>query len=147
MAGLKKYTVDASVILKLVVEEEYSLQARRLASDFGDGKVALNAPSIIDYEVGSVLYKMTKNRILEFKYAQEAFGKLLNLPIAKVSLNDFVAVLGVSNDLGIHFYDCLYILAAKESRSALISSDQKLVKAAKRVLPPDTAVFLKDIEI
>lgn len=117
-----------------------------MASDFGDGKVTLNAPSIIDYEVGSVLYKMVRNKIMEFKYTQEAFDRLLKLPIAKVAPTDFVAVLGVSNNLGIHYYDCLYILAAKESRSVLVSSDQKLVNAAKKVLPADAAVHLKDME-
>lgn len=146
ISELEKCTVDASVILKLVVEEEYSMQARRLASDFGDGRVALNAPSIIDYEVGSVLYKMVRNKIIEPKYAEEAFGRLLKLPIPKIAPANFVAVLGVSNSLGIHYYDCLYILAAKESKSALVSSDQKLINAARKLLPADSAVHLKDME-
>lgn len=141
-----KYTVDASVLLKLVIEEEYSLHAKKLALEFADSKVMLNAPSIVDYELGSVLYKMVRDKIIESKYAEEAFRRLLKLPIVKVAPADLVAVLGISSNLGIHYYDCLYILAAKESKSALISSDQKLVNAAKKVLPADaSAVHLKDI--
>ncbi|MGI0048097.1 MAG: type II toxin-antitoxin system VapC family toxin [Nitrososphaera sp.] len=146
MGKFSKCTVDASVLLKLVVEEEYSLQASKIAADFGDGRVALYAPGIIDYEIGSVLYKMTRDRIIGPKYAEEAFGRLLNLPVAKVALTDFVAVLRLSNSLGVHFYDCHYIMAARESRTALVSADEKMVKAAKSVLPTDAAVHIKDFE-
>jgi predicted nucleic acid-binding protein len=101
---------------------------------------------MIDYEIGSVLYRMARDKVIEPKYAEESFGRLLNLPITKVVPDDLVAVLRLSNDLGVHFYDCLYIMAAKESRTALVSADERMVKAAKRVLPTDAAVHIKDYE-
>ena len=89
---------------------------------------------------------MTRHKIIELEYAGKAFGRLLKLPISKAEPINFVSILDISNDLGIHYYDCLYILTARESRSALVSSDQKMLNAAKKVLPTDAAIHIKDFE-
>lgn len=126
-----KYTVDASVLVKLVVEEEYSQNAVNLISD---PKTILYAPSIIYHEVGSVLYKMTRRSVMEKKYAVQAYGNLIKLPI-EVSNDDWnvlPTILEMSLKLELHFYDCLYIHAARKTGSALVSSDRKLLVAADK---------------
>lgn len=127
-----KYTVDANVLIKLVVEEDYSHNAVNLISD---PKTILYAPSIIYHEVGSVLYKMTQKRIIEKSYAVRAYESLVKLPI-EVPSDDWGVlpnVLGMSLKLRLHFYDCLYIHTAKKTNSMLVSSDQKLLVAAGKV--------------
>jgi hypothetical protein len=42
--------------------------------------------------------------------------------------------------------DRFYIAAAKESGIVIVSADEKMVKAAKRVLLGDAAVHIKDLE-
>jgi predicted nucleic acid-binding protein len=126
-----RYTVDASVLVKLVVEEEYSQNAVNLISD---PKTILHAPSIIYHEVGSVLYKMTRRGILEKRYAVQAYGNLIKLPI-EVSNDDWNVlpdILEMSLRHELHFYDCLYIHAARKTGSALVSSDRKLLAAAEK---------------
>ncbi len=126
-----RYTVDASVLVKLVVEEEYSHNAVNLISD---PKTILFAPSIIYHEVGSVLYKMVRNRIIEKEYAMKAYENLIRVPI-EISSDDWNVlpnILGMSLRLGLHFYDCLYIYTAKKTNSLLVSSDRRLLVAADK---------------
>lgn len=126
-----KCTVDASVLVKLVVEEEYSQNAVKLISE---PKTILHAPSIIYHEVGSVLYKMTRRGIMEKRYAIQAYGNLIKLPIEVSSDNWNVlpTILEMSLRHELHFYDCLYIHAAKKTGSTLVSSDRKLLGAADK---------------
>ena len=126
-----KYTIDASILVKLVVNEEYSQNALRLISD---PTATLYAPGIIYNEVGSVLYKMTRRSIMDRSYAVQAYENLLKLPIEISSIdNDWNVlpdILEMALRLELHFYDCLYIHAAKKTGSTLVSSDQKLLTAA-----------------
>lgn len=126
-----RYTVDASVLVKLVVEEEYSQNAVNLISD---PKTVLHAPSIIYHETGSVLYKMTRRGIMEKRYAVQAYENIIKLPI-EISIYDWNVLPGIlemSLRHELHFYDCLYIHAAKKTGSVLVSSDRKLLAAAKK---------------
>lgn len=126
-----RYTVDASVLVKLVVEEEYSQNAVNLISD---PKTILYAPRIIYHETGSVLYKMTRRGIMKKNYAIRAYENLIKLPI-EISSDDWNVlpdILEMSLRHGLHFYDCLYIHTAKKTGSALVSSDRKLLAAAGR---------------
>lgn len=124
-----KYTIDASVLVKTVVDEEHSENALKLISD---QRAVLYAPNILFSEVGSVLYKMTRRGIIEKIYATRAYENLLKLPI-EIQDDDwklFPSVLDMSLRLGLHFYDCLYIQTARKTGSMLLSSDQKLLSIA-----------------
>lgn len=125
-----KYIVDANVLVKLVVEEEYSENALKLISD---QKATLLAPSISYYEVGSVLYKMSRRGIVEKSYVVAAFENLLKLPIEIQEVGSVLPrILDMSLRLELHFYDCLYIHMANKTGSTLVSSDQKLLSAAAK---------------
>lgn len=126
-----KCTIDASVLVKTVIDEEYSTNALKLISD---QKTILYAPNILFIEAGSVLYKMARRRIVEKSYATEAYANLLKLPIEihEEDWSGLPGILDMSLRLGIHFYDCLYIRTAKKTASTLISSDQKLLDLAAK---------------
>ncbi len=47
--------VDASIIVKWFVEEEYSKEARLLRNSYIDGSKVLNTPSILPYKVLNTL--------------------------------------------------------------------------------------------
>lgn len=128
-----RYTVDASVLVKLIVEEENSANALKLISMSAE-KDLLYAPDIIYYEVGSVLYKMCKRNVIEQGYAAQAYAMLLQLPLETTSYmrsKILPDILAMSVKLGMHFYDCLYIHTAKLTGSTLVTSDQKLQNAAR----------------
>jgi predicted nucleic acid-binding protein len=127
---MKKYTVNASVLVKLVVEEEHSGNALRLISS--NLAATLYAPDIIFYEIASVLYKMARRGIMKPNYALQAYENLLKLPLETVDCKQIPLrnILDMSLRLGVHYYDCLYIHVAKTTSSVLVSSDEQLLAAA-----------------
>ncbi|MEM2139976.1 type II toxin-antitoxin system VapC family toxin [Nitrososphaera sp.] len=126
-----KYTIDASVLVKAVVDEEHSEKALKIISE---QKAVLYAPNILFSEVGSVLYKMSRRGIIERSYAIKAYENLVKLPIEiqAEDLSLFPSVLDMSLKLGLHFYDCLYIQTARKTGSMLLSSDRKLLDIASK---------------
>jgi predicted nucleic acid-binding protein len=124
-----KYTVDANVLVKTVVEEDYSKNALEVISD---QKAILYAPNILFNEIGSVLYKMTRKGIMQKIYAIESYNSLLKLPIEiqEEKESGLSCALKMSLKHTLHFYDCLYIHTAKNTDSVLLSSDQKLLDVA-----------------
>jgi predicted nucleic acid-binding protein len=149
MTAVTRYTVDASVLVKLVVEEEYSSNALKLVSksvDDDDEGVVLYAPDLIYYEIGSVLHKMVRRNIIKQDYAAQAYAKLLKLSLEVTNYQQqqelqrrggdnnrlLSEVFEISGRLGTHFYDAFYIHTAKLTKSALVSSDKKLLNTAKK---------------
>ncbi|MDE1862680.1 MAG: type II toxin-antitoxin system VapC family toxin [Thaumarchaeota archaeon] len=123
-----RYTVDASVLVKLLVDEQYSQEAVKIVSD---PKTVLYAPDIVYHEIGSVLYKMARRGIIGKNYAVQAYERIIRLPIdVSTDLKALPEILGMSLRLGLHFYDCLYIHTARKTDSTLISSDRRLLTAA-----------------
>lgn len=147
-AIITRYTIDASVLVKLVVGEEYSSNALRLISKSIDDKVVLHAPDLVYYEIGSVLHKMVRRNIIKQDYAVQAYAKLLKLSLEITDYQQqhrqqeqqqqqhgsdrLSEVFEISDRLGTHFYDAFYIHTAKLTKSALVSSDKKLLDAAKK---------------
>jgi predicted nucleic acid-binding protein len=126
-----KYTIDASVLVKTVVDEDYSENALRVVSD---QRTILYAPGILFSEVGGVLYKMTRRGIMQKSYALRAYENLLKLPveIQEDEKNILPDILEMSLRHSLHFYDCLYIQTARKAGSTLLSSDQKLLDVAAK---------------
>lgn len=127
----RRYTVDASVFVKLVIDEEYSQNALKLVSD---SRVVMHAPEIIYYEIGSVLYKMYRRDIIGKSYSAAAYKSLMKLPVELLrrDQNALPDILEMSQRLHLHFYDCCYIYTAKKTGSILVSSDQKLLDASAK---------------
>jgi len=134
------FTIDASVVIKAAVEEEDTDKAVGLFDDFGEGIVDLNAPVMLTYEVGNVLYRMAaKIHAVSMEYAANAYGKILDLPIRYVSLEDheLVDTLRLSISLGLSFYDACYLAVSRKTKSKLVTADEELIRRAK-----DTAEVL-----
>jgi predicted nucleic acid-binding protein len=142
MSKRSRYTVDASVLVKLVVEEEHSENALTLLLTSSKNPAVattpaprLYAPDIIFYETASVMYKMARRGIIKHDYALRAYENLLKLPLETIDSKQLPLkdILGMSLRLGMHYYyDCLYIQVAKKTQSILVSSDKQLLAAAGR---------------
>jgi len=130
------FTIDASVVVKSVVKEEGTERALKLFDDFGRGIVDLNAPVILVHEVGNVLYRIAaKMHAISKEYAANAYGKVLDLPIRYVSLEDheLVDALRLSVSLDLSFYDSCYLEVSRKTGSKLLTADEELIRKAKDV--------------
>lgn len=69
--------VDASLVVQLLVVEQFSVQARQMASYWKTIGIILAAPDLIQGEVTSALYKKIPARIISSDYAQRDAGGIL----------------------------------------------------------------------
>ena len=121
----RQIVVDASVVVKWFVEEEYSREARLLRDAYVNGLIDLIAPSLLPYEVLNAL-----------KYSG-AYGEDELKEIAQ-TLDDFQFTLfNLEGDLarkaieiamrkGVTIHDASYIALAQILNTEMYTADEKL---------------------
>ena len=121
---MKKYVVDASVILKWVVGNERESdheKAKSLLETWTEGDIELSAPILWQYEVGNFLGRSLQDE------AMDKMNLLLNLNIRNVALtNDMVnRCFSWMRQKKVTFYDASYLAVAFEIKGTLITADEK----------------------
>jgi len=127
-----RVVVDASVIVKWFVEEEYSREARLMRDAYVNGILDLATVSLLPYEVLNAL-----------KYSG-AFGEDELKDVTQV-LNDFqfsmfnlegelaVRAVEIGMRKGLTIYDASYVALAQVLNTVLYTVDEKLIKKTKNI--------------
>lgn len=135
--------VDASVVIKWFIEEEYSREARLLRKAYEDGIIDVAAPTLLPYEVLNAL-----------KYSG-AFGEDELKEVASI-LDDFqftlynlegkqaLKAIELAMRKGITIYDASYVALALMLNTILYTADEKLLK---KVHDLGVARHIKDFRI
>ena len=121
---MKKYVVDASVILKWVVGNERESdheKAMAILETWTEGDIELSSPILWQYEVGNFLGRSLQDEAID------KMNLLLNLNIRNVALtNDMVnRCFSWMRQKKITFYDASYLSVAFEVHGTLITADEK----------------------
>ena len=124
---MKKYVVDASVILKWVLEEDESTErdkALDLLNTWAEDRIRIYAPPIWQYEVGNFLGREMPSE------AEEKMSLLLDLHIGEVPLDEKICRRCFSWMQGgkVTFYEAVYLSSAIEVQGMLITADEQLLK-------------------
>ncbi|MDP2645909.1 MAG: type II toxin-antitoxin system VapC family toxin [Desulfobacterales bacterium] len=128
---MKKYIVDASVILKWVLEKEKEPdidQAAGLLHAWEKGAVGIAAPSLWTYEVANIL-----GRILPDE-ANQKMKLLLDLQIDVVECSEQMIKQCFTwmKEQHVTFYDAVYLAAAYATDAVLLTSDEKFREKMKK---------------
>lgn len=138
-----RYVVDASVGIKLFVDEEFSEQAHALFSHLAaDPPAELYVPDLFYIECANILLKYTRRfgRSLQDSRADVADLKLLALkPTSTADLMEDSLLLASEKKLTA--YDACYAILAQKLEIPLITADEPLARAV------ETAIFIGDLEI
>lgn len=128
-AALSACVVDASVALKLLVEEEGSQVALTLL----DGP-ALLAPELIHVEVASALWRMARTGRLSEADAADALALFQRLPLRRRTGDAALAprALRLARLLDHPVCDCLYLALAMEAAAPVVTADRRFAAAAAR---------------
>lgn len=128
-----RYVVDASVGIKLFVEEEFSERAHALFSYLAaDPPAELFVPDLFYIECTNILLKYTRRfgRSLEDAQADVADIKLLSLKsTSTANLMEEALLLAEEKKLSAH--DACYAVLAEKLEVRLVTADEQLSKAIK----------------
>ncbi len=123
----RKVVVDASVVVKWFVEEEYTREALMLRDAYREGLVDLIAPSLLPYEVLNALKYSGAFGEDELK---DIAGILDSLQITLYDIEgDYSAeTVKVAMRKGLSIYDASYVALAVIERAMLYTADEKLLR-------------------
>jgi predicted nucleic acid-binding protein len=124
---MKRYVVDASVILKWVLEEDQAVnkeKAMAMLNAWAEDRIRIYAPLIWQYEVGNFL-----GRELPAE-ADQKMALLLDLHIGEVPLEDrgYRRCFSWMKDRQMTFYEAVYLSAAFEIQGVLVTANEALIK-------------------
>ena len=138
---MKKYIVDASIILKWVLEKEKEPdhdKATGLLHVWLRGAVGIAAPSLWTYEVANILGRVLPDE------ASQKMKLLLDLQIDVVDCSEQMIqqCFAWMKEHQITFYDAAYLAAAYATDAVLLTSDEKFREKMKN---DDRICLLKNL--
>lgn len=127
---MKKYIIDASTILKWVLEKEKEQdhdKAIGLLRDWTDGKISIAAPGLWIYEVSNILGRVFPD------VAIQKMNLLLNLQIGTVDCSAQIIKQYFiwMKECQVTFYDAVYLAAAYDVDAVFLTGDEKFCKKMK----------------
>lgn len=119
--------VDASVTLKLVLNEPNSAQARSFVLSN-----PVSAPEFMLLECGNALWAATRRKLISPALATEGLARIASAPIEWLrGASQGQAALAIAFEIDRTIYDSLYLALAISLGSVLITADNKFAAAAE----------------
>lgn len=127
---MDQVVIDASVFVKLFIDEEYSENAYSLRDSYIVKDLAIFVPSLFQYEVLNALKYSKSFNTSELEKLAEALD---NYKFGSFSLiGNFAKVtMDLAVKYNISVYDASYVALAEITNSEFYTADDKLIKAAK----------------
>ncbi len=128
----KKVVVDASIIAKWFLIEEYSEQALRLRNDYISGKIILAVPSLLFYEVLNALKYSgvySSEELLLIGTSLEKYG----FEIYELRENLLHRTIKYSMEHNTTIYDASYIALADTLSTILYTADNELLEKFPKI--------------
>ncbi len=125
----KPVVVDASVVVKWFVPEEYSEAALKILRDHLNGRVEVHAPTIVLAEAANALRKYVVRSYISREHALRALRLLLETGLKLTPVSGLVdEALRVALDAGATVYDAAYVVLARRLNTILYTADERLVR-------------------
>jgi predicted nucleic acid-binding protein len=129
--------LDASFLLKIFLPEDKSGEAESLWKNWVEDHVEIIAPTLIMFEVSSVIRNKVHRGTLTEKEGEEITKLLKQLEISLIYTEE---LLDIAWEIGAllntpNLYDCFYLALPKLLKTPLWTADKKLFKSAKREFP------------
>ena len=130
MKHLSRCVIDASVGVKLVVEEELSAAAGKVLSMTAvEPGSRQYVPDLFYTECANVLWKHSMRYGYAPKAASDALTQLLTLDLAVLSsIEVSPEAWGIATDFSISVYDACYVATSDLVNAPLVTADARLVR-------------------
>ncbi len=131
-----RIVLDANVVVALIIPLPYSDQATHRVMDWQETETELIAPTLLEYEMVTVLRKAIVARIITADEAAVAIESLVDLNIETVpptqSLHDNALRWAEQLNQSVA-YDAQYLALAEHLGVGLWTADRRLVNGARQV--------------
>ena len=125
---MKRFVLDASVLVKLFFEEPHSQLADKC---FSQAEERL-APDLIWAEASNVIWKRCRRGDVSKEQASGIAAQLLAMPLAtRASTGLIPEAMEIAIQFDRTVYDGLYVALAMKADCPLLSGDQRLVNALR----------------
>ena len=134
---MKRVVVDANIIVKWFIPEDYSEHARRIRDDHLYGCVEATAPDYARLEVYNALWKYASRGIIDSGIA-ERIAQLVQevrVDFKPVEGDLALAALEYSLKYSVSVYDAYYITLAWSLDTQFYTADEKLLRRLEGVEP------------
>ena len=138
-----RYVVDASVGIKLFVDEQFSEQAHALFSHLAaDPPAELYVPDLFYIECTNILLKYTRRFGRSLEDSQADLADLNRLALKSTPTADLIEeALLLASEKNLTAYDACYAVLARQLDIPLITADESLALAI------ESAIFIGDFVI
>ena len=136
-----RFVVDASVAVKLLVDEPDSDAARELAANGQE----LHAPRLMASEVASALWRKARAGQIERADAGAAMAALSDMPV-RWNDDEVVSADAVRLALALDrpVYDCVYLALAHRIGATVVTADRRFVTAVAPTEHGEAVMTLAD---
>jgi predicted nucleic acid-binding protein len=139
------YVLDASVGIKLFVEEDGSDKVDALFQRFADDTGArLHVPTLFFTECTNILWKLVRRGDRSAEDVQADVRDLISLALNRVDTEPMLlGILHLATERDISVYDATYVVTAQSLGIPLLTADERLV--GKLVGGDGETVLLRDL--
>jgi predicted nucleic acid-binding protein len=128
--------VDASVVIKWVLNEPGREHAAALLDEYEGGRIDLIAPRLLMTEVASALSKRCRRKELSPKGAEQAFRLIeARRPLLTDEPGELRFALSFSLERQVSVFDALYVGLAILRRCDFVTADRRLYRSVARHYP------------
>lgn len=137
------FIVDASVVAKWFIEEEYHDAALSILNE----KNRLHAPDFLLLEMDSIICKWIRCGAITAEEATELRDAFRQYPIQNHPFVSFLdSAFAIANWTGLSIYDCLYIALAVLLNARMATADRRLYEGIKNGRFKKHIVWVEDIK-
>jgi predicted nucleic acid-binding protein len=138
-----RYVLDASVGIKLFIEEEFSDKVQRLFARLAnDPQAEFHVPDLFYIECANILLKYTRRYDRPLEDSLDDIRDLNELALKVTSTAELIEdALVLAAKKNLTAYDACYAVLAQKLEIPLVTADAPLAKAV------DWAIWIGDVEI
>ncbi len=140
---MRRYTVDASVVVKWFLPEIHTREALHLLAKNHE----LSAPDLIFAEVGNTLWKKCRAEELDAEAAAEILFDFERVPLriipSEMMLDDAWMI---AERYRRTFYDSLYLAVARAQECRMVTADKKFYESLKSTPLGKSLLWIEDMK-
>ena len=128
--------IDANILFKLVIREDYSDQAQALYIETLSSGTPIYVPPHWAAELTHALYRLIRRRLISEEEGDQALGQFLQFPVQIMGVSElYERAFVFARTHTVSAYDSLYVVLAEMLNTELWTDDRRLLNSLEQAAP------------